>query len=131
MISWTFGTTKFWLKKNFTTNIRLIHIILALRIRPITNEDTVNLPTRFQRQVLTASAPNQVVVQADKKQVFNYDFVFGPEATQQDVYDKAIVKLVDNFLEGMWIFLIFDLKGGSKLVDRIYISLDFYAFILK
>jgi hypothetical protein len=59
------------------------------------------LPTRFQRQVLTASAPNQVIVQADKKQAFNYDFVFSPEATQQDVYDKAVVKLVDNFLEGM------------------------------
>ncbi|PKC06950.1 kinesin-domain-containing protein, partial [Rhizophagus irregularis] len=69
-----------------------------VRIRPITTQD--NLPTRFQRQVLTTSAPNQVVVQADKKQVFSYDYVFGPESTQQDVYDKAIVKLVDNFLEG-------------------------------
>ncbi|CAB4396064.1 unnamed protein product [Rhizophagus irregularis] len=71
---------------------------VVVRIRPITTQD--NLPTRFQRQVLTTSAPNQVVVQADKKQVFSYDYVFGPESTQQDVYDKAIVKLVDNFLEG-------------------------------
>ncbi|CAG8482739.1 23172_t:CDS:2 [Rhizophagus irregularis] len=70
---------------------------VVVRIRPITTQD--NLPTRFQRQVLTTSAPNQVVVQADKKQVFSYDYVFGPESTQQDVYDKAIVKLVDNFLE--------------------------------
>ncbi|RIA89394.1 hypothetical protein C1645_772571 [Glomus cerebriforme] len=74
---------------------------VAIRIRPITNEDTANLPTRFQRQVLTTSTPNQVIVQSEKKQVFSYDYVFGPEATQQDVYDKSVIKLVDNFLEGM------------------------------
>jgi hypothetical protein len=79
----------------------VILIPLAVRIRPITNQDTANLPTRFQRQVLTTSAPNQVIVQSDKKQVFSYDYVFGPEASQQDIYDKAVVKLVDNFLEGM------------------------------
>ncbi|GES93100.1 P-loop containing nucleoside triphosphate hydrolase protein [Rhizophagus clarus] len=73
---------------------------VVVRIRPITNQETSNLPSRFQRQVLTTSAPNQVIVQADKKQVFSYDYVFGPESTQQDVYEKAVVKLVDNFLEG-------------------------------
>ncbi|CAG8490449.1 4939_t:CDS:2 [Funneliformis mosseae] len=74
--------------------------MIPIRIRPITNEDTANLPTRFQRQILSTSPPNQVIVQADKKQAFNFDYVFGPEATQHDVYDKAIVKLVENFLEG-------------------------------
>ncbi|CAI2161819.1 17640_t:CDS:2 [Funneliformis geosporum] len=73
---------------------------VAIRIRPITNEDTTNLPTRFQRQILSASPPNQVIVQSEKKQSFSFDYVFGPEATQHDVYDKAIVKLVENFLEG-------------------------------
>ncbi|GBC09297.1 hypothetical protein RclHR1_08750006 [Rhizophagus clarus] len=76
---------------------------VALRIRPITNEDT-NLPTRFQRQVLTTSPhnSNQVIVhQNDKKsQTFSFDHVFGPETMQQEVFDNAILNLIDQFLEG-------------------------------
>nr|CAG8439465.1 3105_t:CDS:2 [Entrophospora candida] len=75
---------------------------VALRIRPITNEDVAHLPTRLQRQVITATptAPNTVVVQSDKKLSFNYDHVFGPDSSQQEVYDKAVINLVENFLEG-------------------------------
>ncbi|GBC48036.1 uncharacterized protein OCT59_000519 [Rhizophagus irregularis] len=76
---------------------------VALRIRPITNEDT-NLPTRFQRQVITTSphTSNQVIVhQNDKKsQTFTFDHVFGPETMQQEVFDNAILNLIDQFLEG-------------------------------
>ncbi|CAI2175051.1 3343_t:CDS:2 [Funneliformis geosporum] len=78
---------------------------VALRIRPITNEDTANLPTRFQRQILTTSShiPNQVVVQGqnDKKpQNFSFDHVFGPDTKQNEVFEKAVLNLVDKFLEG-------------------------------
>ncbi|CAG8470534.1 13604_t:CDS:2 [Funneliformis caledonium] len=78
---------------------------VALRIRPITNEDTANLPTRFQRQILTTSPhiPNQVVVQGqnDKKpQTFSFDHVFGPDTKQKEVFEKAVLNLVDKFLEG-------------------------------
>ncbi|CAG8579760.1 2401_t:CDS:2 [Funneliformis caledonium] len=79
--------------------------LLTLRIRPLTSEDLANLPTRFQKSVLstTPNAPNQVIVtndKNDKKQTFNYDYVFDPESTQKDVYDNAVLKLTDKFLEG-------------------------------
>ncbi|RIA92757.1 P-loop containing nucleoside triphosphate hydrolase protein, partial [Glomus cerebriforme] len=75
---------------------------VAVRIRPITNEDLINLPTRFQRSVLSTApyAPNQVIVAGEKKQYFSYDHVFGPDSTQKDIYDKAVLKLIDKFLEG-------------------------------
>ncbi|CAG8605129.1 2104_t:CDS:2, partial [Dentiscutata heterogama] len=73
-----------------------------LRIKPLTNDDVNCLPTRFQRQVITTNPtiPNSIIVQGEKKQVFSYDYVFGPESTQEEVYTSAIVKLVENFLEG-------------------------------
>ncbi|CAG8522752.1 8877_t:CDS:10 [Gigaspora rosea] len=76
---------------------------VALRIRPLTAEDLVNLPTRFQRNVLTTTlfAPNQVtVLQGEKKQTFTFDHVFGPESSQKDIYDRCIKSMVDKFLEG-------------------------------
>ncbi|CAG8542233.1 10754_t:CDS:2 [Paraglomus occultum] len=75
---------------------------VALRIRPITTADLANLPTRFQRQVLTIppNTQNQVVVQAEKKPTFSYDHVFGPDTTQKEVYEAAVLNLVDKFMEG-------------------------------
>ncbi|CAG8517269.1 19698_t:CDS:2 [Gigaspora margarita] len=76
---------------------------VALRIRPLTAEDLVNLPTRFQRNVLntTLFAPNQVtVLQGEKKQTFTFDHVFGPDSSQKDIYDRCIKSMVDKFLEG-------------------------------
>ncbi|RIB09013.1 P-loop containing nucleoside triphosphate hydrolase protein, partial [Gigaspora rosea] len=73
-----------------------------LRIKPLTNDDVNCLSTRFQRQVITTNPaiPNSIIVQGEKKQVFSYDYVFGPESTQEEVYTNAIVRLVENFLEG-------------------------------
>ncbi|CAG8781714.1 16516_t:CDS:2, partial [Cetraspora pellucida] len=73
-----------------------------LRIRPLTAEDLVNLPTRFQRNVLSTTlfAPNQVTVLGEKKQTFTFDHVFGPESSQRDIYDRCIKSMVDKFLEG-------------------------------
>ncbi|CAG8466351.1 21051_t:CDS:2 [Gigaspora margarita] len=75
---------------------------VALRIKPLTNDDVNCLSTRFQRQVITTnpSIPNSIIVQGEKKQLFSYDYVFGPESTQEEVYTNAIVRLVENFLEG-------------------------------
>jgi hypothetical protein len=62
----------------------------------------VNLPSRFQRNVLSTSpfTPNQVIVHSDKKLTFNFDYVFGPETQQKDIYDTSIRNMVDKFLEG-------------------------------
>ncbi|CAG8537430.1 10988_t:CDS:2 [Rhizophagus irregularis] len=66
-----------------------------------TSVQVVNLPTRFQKSVLSTApyAPNQVIVAGEKKQYFSYDYVFGPDSTQKDVYDRAVLKLIDKFLE--------------------------------
>ncbi|RIA99187.1 P-loop containing nucleoside triphosphate hydrolase protein, partial [Glomus cerebriforme] len=73
-----------------------------LRIRPLTQEDLINLPSRFQRNILSNSpfTPNQVIVHGDKKLTFNFDYVFGPETQQKDIYDTAVRNMVDKFLEG-------------------------------
>ncbi|CAG8557056.1 19788_t:CDS:2 [Cetraspora pellucida] len=75
---------------------------VALRIKPFINDDANCLSTRFQRQVITTNSatPNSIIVQGEKKQIFSYDYVFGPESTQEEVYTNAIVKLVENFLDG-------------------------------
>ncbi|CAG8557098.1 10197_t:CDS:2, partial [Acaulospora colombiana] len=75
---------------------------VALRIRPLTADDLVNLPSRFQRNILSTTpfAPNQVTVQAEKKQTYTFDHVFGPEAIQKDIYDRSVKNMVDKFLEG-------------------------------
>ncbi|CAG8441834.1 11856_t:CDS:10 [Diversispora eburnea] len=43
---------------------------VAIRIRPISTELNPNLPTRFQRQILSLSPPNTILVQSEKKQIF-------------------------------------------------------------
>ncbi|CAG8441188.1 13239_t:CDS:2 [Acaulospora morrowiae] len=75
---------------------------VALRIRPLTADDLVTLPSRFQRQILSTNpfTPNQVVVQAERKQNYTFDHVFGPEASQKEIYDRSVKHMVDKFLEG-------------------------------
>ncbi|CAG8542125.1 7973_t:CDS:2, partial [Cetraspora pellucida] len=75
---------------------------VALRIKPLTTDDLANLPSRFQRNVLSTTqfAPNQVVVRGEKKQTWTFDKVFGPETSQKDIYDQVVKNMVDKFLEG-------------------------------
>ncbi|CAG8470449.1 3608_t:CDS:2 [Funneliformis mosseae] len=83
-------------------NSESITVQVALRIRPLSAEELVNIPTRLQKNVISATpfTPNQVVVQGDKKRSYTFDHVFGPETTQKEIYDKAVMNLVDKFLEG-------------------------------
>ncbi|CAI2171384.1 16289_t:CDS:2 [Funneliformis geosporum] len=87
---------------NSDNSIESITVQVALRIRPLSAEELVNIPTRLQKNVISATpfTPNQVVVQGDKKRSYTFDHVFGPETTQKEIYDKAIMNLVDKFLEG-------------------------------
>jgi len=50
---------------------------------------------------------NQVVVQAEKKPTFSYDHVFGPDTTQKNVYETAVLNMVDKFMEG-------NIRQGNK-----------------
>ncbi|CAG8480243.1 43032_t:CDS:2 [Gigaspora margarita] len=75
---------------------------VALRIKPLTQDDLTNLPARFQRQIISVSPynQNQVVVEQEKRQIFQFDHVFSPETTQQEVYERAIENMITKFLEG-------------------------------
>jgi hypothetical protein len=80
-----------------------IYIYLAIRIRPITEEDLKNFPTKYQHEVISSSSSvsNQVIVQdGDKKHTYKFDHVFAQETTQKDVFEKSVLKLVEKFLEG-------------------------------
>ncbi|CAG8467879.1 1610_t:CDS:2 [Dentiscutata erythropus] len=77
-------------------------IKVALRIRPLTSEDLINIPIRFQRNILStaAYAPNQVSIQHEKKHNFSFDYVFRQECNQKEVYERCVTKMVDKFLDG-------------------------------
>ncbi|EXX76693.1 Kip1p [Rhizophagus irregularis DAOM 197198w] len=77
-----------------------LNYTLAVRIKPITDEDLEKLPTRFQRQVITTPSPHQIVVEGEKRQFYHFDHVFPPETTQEEIYEKSVENLVDKFLEG-------------------------------
>ncbi|OCB86667.1 kinesin [Sanghuangporus baumii] len=93
---------------------------VALRIRPPTKQDTISIPTRFQRTVVhaisnqvvsvdpanTAQNPNSsstglaATSTPSKKQTFAFDQVHGPETSQYDLYKETAAPLLSRFLEG-------------------------------
>ena len=97
-------------------SLTLAAIVVAVRIRPTTTQDTNSIPQRFQRAVIHAGGNNQVQVEATsgppaqgtpavtaappKKQVFNFDQVHAPNATQHSIFTLTAQPLVNRFLEG-------------------------------
>nr|CAG8437265.1 8755_t:CDS:10 [Entrophospora candida] len=75
---------------------------VALRIRPLTGEELITIPTKSQRKVLSTPPfkPNQVIIQGEKKQFFTFDHVFNDNSSQKDVYDHSVRSKMDSFLEG-------------------------------
>ncbi|KAL1925819.1 uncharacterized protein VTP21DRAFT_702 [Calcarisporiella thermophila] len=77
---------------------------VALRIRPLTEQDLVQ--PRFSKQrvsdVLAISSPphhNVVNVVPQNKQ-FTFDHVFGPETSQEHVYNECVPNLLQKFTQG-------------------------------
>ncbi|CAG8611144.1 2747_t:CDS:2, partial [Dentiscutata heterogama] len=78
-----------------------VTVRFALRIRPLTAEELVTLPAPLQKNILSTTpfTPNQVTVQGERKQSYMFDHVFGPEISQKEIYDRAVMNLVDKFLD--------------------------------
>ncbi|CAG8452134.1 9314_t:CDS:2 [Racocetra fulgida] len=108
-------------------------LFLALRIRPLTADELVTLPAPLQKNVLSTTpfTPNQVTVQGERKQAYMFDHVFGPETSQKEIYDRAVMNLVDKFLDARKFVMrisfveihddeLFDLLGdkGSQVLIR-------------
>ncbi|KAF7311304.1 Kinesin-domain-containing protein [Mycena kentingensis (nom. inval.)] len=94
---------------------------VALRIRPPTQQDSTSIPTRFQRSVIHATSSTSVSVDpttgpaqgsgapatsaasaagTGKKQVFSFDQVHGPPATQHEMFTNTALPLISRFVEG-------------------------------
>lgn len=58
---------------------------------------------------------------SDKNNTFTYDYVFPPESGQEEVYNKAVAKVVHHLYKGMLIFIIhrvISLSGSFSHVTR-------------
>ncbi|PKA65766.1 125 kDa kinesin-related protein [Apostasia shenzhenica] len=81
---------------------KAVNVQVLLRCRPF-NEDELrsNAPqvitcNEFQREV----AVSQTIAGKSIDRVFTFDKVFGPSAKQKDLYEQAIVPIVNEVLEG-------------------------------
>ncbi|KAI0636643.1 kinesin [Trametes polyzona] len=91
---------------------------VALRIRPTTSQDLTSIPSRFQRNVISAVSNTTVSVDATpspgpgapaapaasannaKKQMFTFDQVHPPSTTQYEMFVSTAQPLISRFVEG-------------------------------
>ncbi|KAI9259488.1 P-loop containing nucleoside triphosphate hydrolase protein [Phascolomyces articulosus] len=73
-----------------TTAVRV-----ALRVRPLNSKEQA---ANYQECITFATDEPQIFLGSDR--AFTFDNVFKPDSTQQDVYNKTVVPLVDRFIEG-------------------------------
>ncbi|XP_050227654.1 kinesin-like protein KIN-5C [Mercurialis annua] len=77
-----------------------VNVQVLLRCRPFSDDELRNNAPQvvtcndYQREV----AVSQSI--AGKHRVFNFDKVFGPSAQQKDLYEQAVVPIVNEVLEG-------------------------------
>lgn len=89
-----------------TSNGDVTSVQVALRIRPLSEEDISRAPAMrgLPQEVLAASHPvsqQPRVTVTPYKQQFVYDQVFDPSTTQNKVFDACVIPLLDKFLEGL------------------------------
>ncbi|CAL5000311.1 unnamed protein product [Urochloa decumbens] len=81
---------------------KAVNVQVLLRCRPFSDEERrSNAPqvvtcNEYQREV----AVSQTIAGKQSDRVFTFDKVFGPTAKQQDLYDQAIIPIVNEVLEG-------------------------------
>ncbi|KAI0256455.1 kinesin [Lactifluus subvellereus] len=122
---------------------------VALRIRPVTPQDAINIPARFQRTVIhatsstsvsidvTASAPtasgagtttappSPSPVVSSKKQHFTFDQVHGQDTTQHALFTSTAQPLISRFLEGFnCTILAYGQTSSGKTFTMTGIDLD-------
>ncbi|KAK3124120.1 hypothetical protein QOZ80_8AG0640690 [Eleusine coracana subsp. coracana] len=81
---------------------KAVNVQVLLRCRPFSNEEIrSNAPqvvtcNDYQREV----AVTQSIAGKQFDRIFTFDKVFGPTAKQKDLYDQAIIPIVNEVLEG-------------------------------
>ncbi|PVH37399.1 hypothetical protein PAHAL_6G302400 [Panicum hallii] len=81
---------------------KAVNVQVLLRCRPFSDDELRNNAPQvvtcndYQREV----AVTQTIAGKQFDRVFTFDKVFGPTAKQQDLYDQAIIPIVNEVLEG-------------------------------
>eukprot|EP00177_Eucheuma_denticulatum_P008603 GFKZ01015660.1.p1 GENE.GFKZ01015660.1~~GFKZ01015660.1.p1 ORF type:complete len:1167 (+),score=203.81 GFKZ01015660.1:298-3798(+) len=89
---------------------RSVNVQVAVRCRPLNHrektsgERTVLVCAEDRREVVCVAPASQRKVHSsaapNPKKTYTYDHVFGPDATQQDVYRGVVESIVDEVLQG-------------------------------
>ncbi|ONK57135.1 uncharacterized protein A4U43_C10F16970 [Asparagus officinalis] len=81
---------------------KAVNVQVLLRCRPFSDEELRNNAPQvvtcndFQREV----AVSQTIAGKQIDRIFTFDKVFGPSAKQRDLYDQAVIPIVNEVLEG-------------------------------
>ncbi|GJD05818.1 Kinesin-like protein KIF21A [Galdieria sulphuraria] len=67
---------------------------VAIRVRPLSSLEKSNCG----KTCVTVQPPDTVVLGKDKS--FTFDFVFGPDKTQSEIYEQVVSPLVDGIFKG-------------------------------
>ena len=80
-------------------NTKTVKVRVALRIRPLIKREMLENTVSC---VLDDEEHNEVIIGREPKQRrFTYDYVLGPQSSQQDVYDRChVASLVDGCFHG-------------------------------
>ncbi|KAI8052140.1 P-loop containing nucleoside triphosphate hydrolase protein [Syncephalis plumigaleata] len=74
---------------------------VAVRIRPFNSaERQLRAPSRTPQEPIQISQDNPIVTVLPDKKRFTFDYVFGTESTQQDVFDACVPSLLNKFIQG-------------------------------
>lgn len=123
--------------------------LAALRIRPVTPQDAINIPARFQRTIIhstsstsvsidvttsvpaapgastTIAPPSPSPVASAKKQHFTFDQVHGQDSTQHGLFTATAQPLISRFLEGFnCTILAYGQTSSGKTYTMTGIDLD-------
>lgn len=78
-------------------------VCVALRIRPLV-ESEIEKGCQMCLDVVPGE-PQVHICNTDK--AFTYNYVFPPDVGQEDFYNTAVKKLIDNTFQGKYFFIFF------------------------
>lgn len=81
---------------------------MAVRIRPLSEKEKINgheecieVVDETTTRIRKKASPNAVLrSQQEQTSDYQFDQLFGPESTQQEVYDRAVAPDIPNVLQG-------------------------------
>ena len=88
---------------------KVIPVRVAVRIRPLVKKEIEEGSRAFVNKI-----PSQPQVSINgSNEAFTFDYVFGPEQTQAEVYDTAVNKMVGKIFKGYNVTIVAYGQTGS------------------